>query len=1154
MEVSGRPSPRRECNDESARVRLMSSKKKAAERKKQKRLEKQRSYDKKWRAKKKRKTKENRTQVEDENAQHSLPEAVVSSNEMSLPEYNILEEVMADRDHEMLCYDVKGEHDSAGLKSMILDGGNGNGSDEHRKNDEGSDYQHQNQDVNGDDAGGGVDPENEHGDASEEFRILWLDHNEDRMCDNCHRKCFTEDVSSPYYFDMCLVPSHMIKAIPSPLRKVKKHHSRETALNGARSRGENVSYHLCRECCGFLSTSEAESAASKEEKYRLDKSRHQWSKLWPSFYWDLLVGTDTSSGSPFHTVYEPSHLWRFIPQSIRRYWLHDDIFGEGGCYSGCEESSPPSFFRDRTLDLEEFTSNINEYTIRGFLDALDPSRLADPNEDVDYFLVPNVACPWGCGEFCHQAVPVDPSLLVQRHLMKVQLNLSRFNSHENLFYIENSRLDYIRLDDEPIDTVLMNDDWKVQPSVVIDGKNGLRVLYCRNHGTKSSQRRLYTFPPKKVDNTLCSTRPDCLAHCCNKPRCVSSVRAQKYNTFMTSSIFSCGFAGCDSADVVRDSKFGWPSLMLFNSEVWSMAGRGDIRDLAAAKVQEGTVMPELHEQWSSEQEKLRRTRMEDISMAVRGSTYVPTFNALKLQQHSTEDSRITIEVRSRERTAGEHTTVQAQLLRSWTPTIGNIQVEDPEGYGAIMKGIKPYMGRGGSATMMLWVVVGMVSSCNELHYAIDQRVGGHHYNNYTGYLLAHINSQYMKHRDSVCPRKSPFSGSKSASFILKKLENCLPQRMRSNVRSDDESYFRFGLDYMENVFPRVEFPNVGVCSDISDVQSNGNGIRRFSTAQDIFISVGKRRPVGDAHFYLGDVKYEARVVIAVGIEDAEVDDLTPNHFTGTRFTRHGGGNCGWWVQTRSRTKGVKQMMKQHVRGLGVEGADPFPRLPGDSFYYICVYVKECQPLAENYKIDMLKTVGAQCAVLCSCMEVNPLIISGRRKEDKRACMTPGCNKVEKYCCNTYKCKTRICEECYADLAGERGSVVIDPPSDDENDSGVGSGSGHSISESEDSEVDGGNSGDEVEDQSGEEILDEDIEGSLFESDDYSNCSEAIDVAGEDDFGDDDDESCCSDSSRSSCNRLDDLHSLGRNESLDDLVGMDVETDQKGDDFDEYVSA
>ena len=261
---------------------------------------------------------------------------------------------MADRDHEMLCYDVKGEDDSAGLKSMILDGGNGNGSDEHGKNDEGSDYQHQNQDVNGDDAGGGVDPENEHGDASKEFRIFWLEHNEDRMlCDNCHRKCFTEDVSSPYYFDMWLVPSHMIKAIPSPLRKVKKHHSRETALNGARCRGENVSYHLCRECCGFLSTSEAESAASKEEKYRLDKSRHQWSKLLPSFYWDLLVGTDTSSGSPFHTVYEPSHLWRFIPQSIRRYWLHDDVFGECGCYSGCEESSPPSFFRDRNIVLQK---------------------------------------------------------------------------------------------------------------------------------------------------------------------------------------------------------------------------------------------------------------------------------------------------------------------------------------------------------------------------------------------------------------------------------------------------------------------------------------------------------------------------------------------------------------------------------------------------------------------------------------------------------------------------------------------------------------------------------------------------------------------------------------------------------------------------------
>ena len=120
MELSGRP--RRECNDddELARVRLMSSKKKAAERKKQKRLDKERSYDKKRREKKKRKTKENRTKVKDENAQHSLPEAVVSSNGMSLPECNILEDVMADRDHEMLCCDVKGEDDSAGLKSMTV--------------------------------------------------------------------------------------------------------------------------------------------------------------------------------------------------------------------------------------------------------------------------------------------------------------------------------------------------------------------------------------------------------------------------------------------------------------------------------------------------------------------------------------------------------------------------------------------------------------------------------------------------------------------------------------------------------------------------------------------------------------------------------------------------------------------------------------------------------------------------------------------------------------------------------------------------------------------------------------------------------------------------------------------------------------------------
>jgi len=479
------------------------------------------------------------------------------------------------------------------------------------------------------------------GGGSDSFRTCWLSYDADRRCDNCHRRCFTDDTRSPYYFDMCLIYSHKIKGLSTPLRKIKKHQTRETAVRAHSQRGQRDRYHLCRECCGFLSEIDAESDATVEEVRRLNKSRFQWSKLWPSFYWDILVGSDTDSGAAFHQVYPAKHLWRFIPHSIRRYWLDEDMFGREGDYYGCSEFLPPSYFRDRTLDLNEFVSNINSYTCRGFLQALDPSRLSDRNgEDPKQFLLPDVLCPWGCGEYCHRAIPFDPSLLIQRHLSKVQLNLSPSNGHDKLFLVENSRLDYIRLDNEQVDTVLMNDNWKVLPSVVLSPAKGLCILYCRHHASRSSQRRLYTHTPKKVGNMLSSTRPDCLSHCVVRPRSVSTVRARAYNTTMTANIFTCGYAGCDSANVCLEGKFNIPSLTLFNHEVLSYWARRDIQDLASAKVDQGKIMPDLRDQWDETARRKYEGEEEMLSMATRGATFVPTFNALKLQQHCTEESRI----------------------------------------------------------------------------------------------------------------------------------------------------------------------------------------------------------------------------------------------------------------------------------------------------------------------------------------------------------------------------------------------------------------------------------------------------------------------------------------------------------------------------------
>ncbi len=394
--------------------------------------------------------------------------------------------------------------------------------------------------------------------------------------------------------------------------------------------------------------------------------------------------------------------------------------------------------------------------------------------------------------------------------------------------------------------------------------------------------------------------------------------------------------------------------------------------------------------------------------------------------------------------------------------------------------------------------------------------------------------------------------------------------MNREVLPDDESFYRFDLEYMSNLFPADQFPTIGMCSDIAEVQYDLTG--RFSSNQDIFISVGKRQPDGDANFILSDTKFEARVVIAISTESDAVDNLTPNHFRGKRWTRHGSGYNQWWEQDRSRSQNVKQMMKQYVHGHGATGTDPFPMMPHSCFYYICVYVKEVRLEAENYKLDMLKSIGAQSAVSCSCMDVNPLILCGRRNTDRRKCMTPWCKRVEKNCCNAYRCKTRICEDCYSKMCIERGSVVLDPPCADADNDDTSAGVnvvdlGNESHDHGDWEQDeeSNNSGTVDDVGVGVDLLDDadddSSEDMFLESDDYSDTKEEIDLEDENEYNDinqwhlDDTDLSHPGSVGSSVgdDSYHDMHSMG-NDSADEFLGMDVEMAADGvEDFDQYVS-
>lgn len=99
------------------------------------------------------------------------------------------------------------------------------------------------------------------------------------------------------------------------------------------------------------------------------------------------------------------------------------------------------------------------------------------------------------------------------------------------------------------------------------------------------------------------------------------------------------------------------------------------------------------------------------------------------------------------------------------------------------------------------------------------------------------------------------------------------------------------------------------------------------------------------------------------------------------------------------------------------------------FHYIVVYVREGTDHAEDFKMDIHKSIGGQDKVFCPCLgDCNPLIVSGCRKAEARTCMSPGCQGREKFRCSSVRCTTRICQRCFNNYvdAGP-GRVDLAPP-------------------------------------------------------------------------------------------------------------------------------
>ena len=82
----------------------------------------------------------------------------------------------------------------------------------------------------------------------------------------------------------------------------------------------------------------------------------------------MISGRDQRNQVLFSETYPLSELWRYVPLSLRGFWI--DSYTELG---GIDDRD--SFFVDRTNEMSAFWKHISRFNFKDMLMAIDPNRV-----------------------------------------------------------------------------------------------------------------------------------------------------------------------------------------------------------------------------------------------------------------------------------------------------------------------------------------------------------------------------------------------------------------------------------------------------------------------------------------------------------------------------------------------------------------------------------------------------------------------------------------------------------------------------------------------------------------------------------------------------------------------------------------------------------
>lgn len=427
--------------------------------------------------------------------------------------------------------------------------------------------------------------------------------------------------------------------------------------------------------------------------------------VWPAFYWRLLSGSHTSTfGGQYYnySIYEGGALWRFIPQTMRPWWLEEVrlIGGMANPFGECTESYPPSIFEDRTTDLNRFNEDYTSGKLARVVEAMNNETVVNSN----------VLCPWLCSTSCLEAGKLPLDLMVQRMLPKIILPL--FSSHDKYRNVHWCSNRYCREEDE-YPTIMLNDKWKVKPTVLL-GEDGLQVLTCKTHG--GGQDKLVLFPPESPSgHILNAEQSDQLSHCVKHPRVAKKTKAMKFCTIFGMTESRVGYAGADTMNVSTTGDFSGSSHLLSSHQESYVIGRPDINILLDQKVANREITPGLAEAFRRNAQS--RYTINGLRDHTQGATYVSFEDMVETHLHETAQSQHVRAINDRPSARNRNQTLH--VSRSWSTRINMLQTEDRNGFGSQFRPIPGFNTSKPSA--LSWVLFAIMSSCKELWHIVDNK-------------------------------------------------------------------------------------------------------------------------------------------------------------------------------------------------------------------------------------------------------------------------------------------------------------------------------------------------------------------------------------------------------------------------------------------------